>query len=157
MLGIGGSKELVIKNRFSVIKIANTPKSIYKPRALTSLPPTPSSSAADLSKQMAAFKVLLLLKTLSREQINSPSFGVVQKCSTWKQLSCTEVLPIAAAALGKKQARSFWCLIRRCAATGISERSTISGSSHPASSPRDAYKVVLHFVSALSTLLERCM
>lgn len=36
---------------------------------------------------MCAFKVLLLLKTLSWEQINSSSFGLVWKCLTWKQFS----------------------------------------------------------------------
>lgn len=36
---------------------------------------------------MGAFKVLLLQKTLSWEQINSSSFGLVWKFSSWKQLS----------------------------------------------------------------------
>lgn len=103
---------------------------------------------------MGPFKVLLLLKTLSWEQINSSSFGLVWKCSTWKQLSQTEVLLIAVATLGKKQACSLWCLVRRCAASGISEGSAISLSSHPS---RDASKVVMPFFSAYSTVMGRDM
>lgn len=94
---------------------------------------------------------MLWLKILSWEQINSSSFGLVWKCSTWKQLShwlkCYWLLWLH---WGRKKACSFWSLIRRSSASGISEGSGISLFSQSASSPKDASK----WLCSLSHLLQ---